>query len=37
LPFAITLTLDPEASASIERMWRAIANAGIDSGSLRLG
>ena len=37
MPFAIELTLDAEAGDAVRALWRALADAGIDSFMLRSG
>ncbi|MDI3306275.1 MAG: 2'-5' RNA ligase family protein [Acetobacteraceae bacterium] len=37
MPYAVTLRLDAASAASIEAMWRALAEAGLDDGCLRPG
>jgi len=37
MPYAVTLRLDAASAASIEAMWRALAEAGLDDGCLRIG
>jgi 2'-5' RNA ligase len=37
MPLAVTLRLDDAAAGPIAAMWRALAEAGVDDGCLRLG
>jgi len=37
MPLAITLRFDPDSGSVLEGMWRALANAGIDTDRQQLG
>src|SRR5688572_22548207 len=37
MPYAVTLRLDEDAAARVQRIWRALAGQAGDDGALRLG